>query len=573
MRSPFLIAFLLISIPQLAQEAKLGPSINRTGSNNFYPALSGDGRYMLYRSDLAHEGDELWMTRMSSSGQWGLQERFNRVIDLPGVNSMGGHYLNIDGSLLFFASKRYGSIGGFDIWFAERKGNNWDKPQNAGMPLNTKGHEGDPSLSPDGKTLYFVRCEGYNVDEALQCSIWSAQRKSNGYFEEPVKLPSPINTGHETSPLILADNASLVFASARAGGKGGLDLYLSRKSDDGWSEPLPMEFLNTENDDRYVSIPARGDISYYSRTIDGKRSLYMAKIPEELRPYNVLYLESRAINNSGSPVPVTVQYSPVDQASKFLSAEENGTFSVILKEGNAYDLAVLDKEGKHLFQSERLDLTELEISRRERKEFVIEEIKEGSVQPLNNIYFKPFSAEIADDSDKELQRLIFLMQKNPRFNIEITVALEDYKQDTVRSDPDLTEVIVDTVTRANIVEKVDTIWNTIDFESLLYNPEIDYIMADSVLLQNTIEADRVIDSLNNVISSSHGSFETSISYDTVMVTQIEYTYHNDRSEQQAMAIANYLKSKGAPPARITTVGIKRADSKSERALSISARFN
>ena len=556
MRYYFLLSALLLVQLSFGQMAKLNPSINRVGSNNYFPTLSGDGKYMLYRSDLSGEGEELWITKMTSSGQWGLQERFNRVIDLPGVNTMGGFYLNIDGSLLVFSSRRYGSMGGFDIWTSERKGSTWSPPQNGGKPLNTNGHEGDPSLSPDGKTLYFIRCEGLSFEEAINCSIWTARRKSNGFFEEPEKLPAPINTGHETSPLILADNQTLVFASARAGGKGELDLYLSRKEGEEWSQPVSMEFLNSEKNDRYVSIPARGDVAYYSGIDKRQKVLYMAKIPEGLRPYKVLYLESRVVSQSSNPIEATIQYSAINEPSKFVTAEEDGIFSLILREGKIYDIGVLEREGKYLFASERIDLSEIEFSKKERKEYILNDIRNGAEQPLNNIIFQEYSSELDEASEKELQRLIFILQKNPDYNMEIAVHQKNYMADTIKSNPDLTELIIDTIHTTKILETVDTIWRKIDFESLLHDPEIDYIMVDSVLLTNPREADRVLDSLNNAISNPERNFETITNYDTLQVTKIKYTWHNDRSQQQAISIANYLKSKGAPLYRLSTRGMR-----------------
>jgi hypothetical protein len=81
-------------------------------------------------------------------------------------------------------------------------------------------------------------------------------------------------------------------------------------------------------------------------------------------------------------------------------------------------------------------------------------------------------------------------------------------------------------------------------------------MVDSVLLTNPREADRVLDSLNNAISNPERNFETITNYDTLQVTKIKYTWHNDRSQQQAISIANYLKSKGAPLYRLSTRGMR-----------------
>ena len=56
----------------------------------------------------------------------------------------------------------------------------------------------------------------------------------------------------------MIDNQALVYASDKAGGKGKLDLYLTCYENGLWSKPVPYEFLNTEKNDEYISVPARG---------------------------------------------------------------------------------------------------------------------------------------------------------------------------------------------------------------------------------------------------------------------------------------------------------------------------
>jgi len=564
MRIHFILAAMAIAFSAKGQVAKLEPSINRVGFDNYYPVLSGNSQFLLYRSSLSQERDQLFYTIMTSGGRWSKQELFNEVIDAPGVNTIGGFYLNFDATEIFFTSRRYGSMGGFDIWYSEKKGSTWSPPKNAGKPVNSSGHEGDPTLSADGKTLYFMRCEVMNEKAAQNCSIWMAKRKSNGYFEEPEKLPYPVNTGNEQNPIILADDVSLIFASSRPGGKGGLDLYLSRFEDDKWSEPKPMDFVNTEKDDHYVSIPVRGDIIYYSREDKGEESLFKAKIPEEFQPYKVLWLDSRVVTQDNAPTEALVQYAPSDQAWKFKPTDENGYFSLILKEGKLYDVAVVDRNGKYTFSSTMYDLQNAEESRRERKEFIITPITNQAIQPLNNISFLEHSSELAENSDKDLQRLIFLMQKNPQFNVEIKVTQLNYKEDTAMSDPDLTEMLTDTITHIEVIEKLDTVFHDYTAESLLRNPSIDSLLADTLTIQDIRRTDEVLDSLNGAIANvDEKPYDVIASTDTLTITKVKYTFHNDRSKKQAEAIANYLIAKGTPRDRIIFQGIRKEDNPEE----------
>jgi len=113
------------------------------------PTLTGDGRQMIYLSDLAERGQlKMWYTRKLSSGHWKMPEVLPITLDNPGTNLKGGYCLSFDGKTMVFTSKRRGSIGGFDIWISEKEGDNWKPPRNAGKPLNSELHEGDP-FRPD----------------------------------------------------------------------------------------------------------------------------------------------------------------------------------------------------------------------------------------------------------------------------------------------------------------------------------------------------------------------------------------------------------------------------------------
>ena len=55
--------------------------------------------------------------------------------------------------------------------------------KNLGKPVNSTGNEANPSLSPDGKTLYFTRCESMDGMNKSGCTIY-VSRKTVGYQVE-----------------------------------------------------------------------------------------------------------------------------------------------------------------------------------------------------------------------------------------------------------------------------------------------------------------------------------------------------------------------------------------------------
>jgi len=555
MKFLLIICSAFITIQVYSQEGtiikKLPKTINRYNTNNSIPVLSGDGRFMIYRSNLSQDGDvKIWYTKKSSSGKWGKQEVFDQTIDQPNVNTFGGYFLSYDGKTMAITSRRHGGIGRFDIWITEKKGNGWGTLQNAGKPLNTLGHEGDPTLSPDGRHLYFMRCHTLTETEAKDCKILVAERKPNGYFKEPIELPPKINLGNTTSPLILADNKTLIFASDRTGGKDGLDLYLTRKEGDNWSEPKPMDYLNTEKDDRYLSIPVRGDIAFFTKNYDGYDNIVMAIIPEELQQRKVIWVEGKVTNiDTGEPLIGVVQIQNTsDKKIQTLRVDDNGRFTTFLTQGVNYDMSVIHPAGKYSFDSKFFELQDLKTSKRERIEFNMKELAPNTDFVLNNISFEQYTAQLSDDSEMELKRLIFLMKKNQDLRVEIGAHIDEYKTDSIQSDSDLTEVIIDTVMTYKLIEKVDTV---VSYQSIA---KIDSVLSEvNSISMDTLQNDTLVaDSIHHSVLN----YDVLITYDTLEMEKIQYTYHNDRTTQQAQAMMDYLLNKGVPPGSLVAVGYK-----------------
>ena len=129
-----------------------------------------------------------------------------------------------DGENLYFVSNRPGGIGESDIWYSSLKADgSWGAPRNVGPKINTPGKEESVMIHPDGKTLYFSS-NGHTGMGGLD--IYVVRKDENGEWGTPVNLGYPINTyGDENSLLVNGSGNLAYFASNRAGGMGGLDLY------------------------------------------------------------------------------------------------------------------------------------------------------------------------------------------------------------------------------------------------------------------------------------------------------------------------------------------------------------
>ncbi|HTF05613.1 MAG TPA: tetratricopeptide repeat protein [Bacteroidia bacterium] len=118
----------------------------------------------------------------------------------------------------------------FYISYKDDQGN-WSTAQNMGSPINTTGNEGAPSLSADGRYLYFAACEeidGYGGGRQGygSCDIFFTQ-KVNGLWTAPVNVGAPVNTAAwETQPSFSSDGKTLYYISNRRDGFGNSDIWM-----------------------------------------------------------------------------------------------------------------------------------------------------------------------------------------------------------------------------------------------------------------------------------------------------------------------------------------------------------
>lgn len=146
------------------QPRHLGCAENGTGPNTtgaeFSPSLVNIGRetYLYFSSDVSGNQD-IYRSRLGENGQFGPPvpvTELNSAYDdrMPNVRS--------DGREIVFSSNRpleSGATNGFDVYASrpDHHGRRWSEPVNLGANVNTSGNETRPSISWDGKRLYFGR--------------------------------------------------------------------------------------------------------------------------------------------------------------------------------------------------------------------------------------------------------------------------------------------------------------------------------------------------------------------------------------------------------------------------------
>ena len=125
---------------------------------------------------------------------------------------------------------------------------------NIGHPIPSLQGEyftSQPALSPDGTKLVVV---SNRPGGEGGLDLWVCDRLTNNEWSEPVLLSTNVNSsGDEITPTFISAD-SLVYASNGYGGKGGFDLFLVIHQDGAWQEPEPLVFFNSEFDESDLTV-------------------------------------------------------------------------------------------------------------------------------------------------------------------------------------------------------------------------------------------------------------------------------------------------------------------------------
>jgi OOP family OmpA-OmpF porin len=415
--------FVLFCFMSLAQTKKLHRNISNGLDDEMAPKISADGNAMAFLYKPNRGGAwEIYYAR-KKSGKWGRAE------ELPGVNKqvqllqLGGFNLNEDGSTLYFSSNKYGGVGGYDLWETSRVNNlEWTSPTNLYKPINSSGNECSPSISSDGNFMYFTRCSSSNVTGSDCCEIFVSKRRGKSWGE-PKALPSPINKGCENYPFIHPDGKTLYFASSRAGGMGRFDLYMSKKEQGGtWSNPLALFFLNTELDDKFISMDAREHVVYYGLKKEETYDLYATIVEGKYRADPLLKIRLRLMDESGERVDGFLRIkhpgSQVDLVVRKINDSDYQT-NIYLSGKGDYDFTIYGTNDDQFFFSEEFNLDSLERYKYVKRQIILAHIQKGKEYPLHLNFSR--DSVLSAFSKEELHRLkkTILMHSDKKFTLKI----------------------------------------------------------------------------------------------------------------------------------------------------------
>lgn len=402
----------------------LGPQVN-VQDMNYFPSISGDGKTLVFTSrnyEGPHKDEDFFVTRKGDES-WGPAERLQGALNTRG--NEGAQSLSADGKVLFFAAcDRPDSRGSCDIYYAFKKPDGmWSEARNIGDSINSRAWESQPSISPDGRTLYFVR----GVDARTQkINIMYSTLKADNRWSRAKPIPGKVNTEFtEETPFIHFDNQTLYFSSNGHPGMGGKDLYLSRRQPDGtWGEPENVGYpINSPKDEFGLIVAPDAKTGFFASDREkdrGYMELFSFELPEGKRAIEVAWVRG-IISDKQTKQPLEANLTFVDLSTGevFLNAQStrDGSYFVVLPANNNYALNV-EREG-YLFHSENFSLESQTKERAFPLDIELSSIKADEIIRLNNVFFATDKYELKPESKSELDKVVKFLNDNPNVHIRV----------------------------------------------------------------------------------------------------------------------------------------------------------
>lgn len=420
-----------IKNPVPYKPTNLGPNVN-TKFQEYLPTITADDNVLIFTRKTT--GEDFFISTKNYE-EWGLAIPLSNTVNTKG--NEGAQCITPDGQYLFFAAcNRPDGYGKCDIYSSKLTGNTWSVPENLGAPINTNYWESQPSISADGKTLYFVsdRKGGFGKND-----IWKTTYLSNNKWSNPVNLGPNINTAEdEISPFIHPDNKTLYFSSDGWPGFGEKDIFFSRKTDsNNWSTPTNLGFpINTPQEESSLFVSNDGKKAYFaSNNLGGfgELDLYTFELYEEARPEIVTFVKG-VVSDKKTQAKLQAYFEIIDVQSGDVLIQSNtndltGQFLASLPVGKIYALNV-NKEG-YLFYSDNFSLVEKKNSEPFILNIPLQRIEVGNKITLKNIFFETGSFKIRNESRFELNKLISFLKTNPLVSVEIGGHTDNIGEDKI----------------------------------------------------------------------------------------------------------------------------------------------
>jgi OmpA-OmpF porin, OOP family len=303
--------------------------------------------------------------------------------------------ISADGSTFIFSAETYGTHGVDDIYVSTNSSGKWSEPKNLGTTINTQFQELSPSLSPDGKTLYFSsngrRGSGsFDVFMAMRLDdTWTS-------WSAPINMGGNINSGGRELYFIHypALGYAVFTSTINSDGYGDIKLY---RQDEPFVRKDTLLMVQDAPDTVIQIVESNYDSAHESNA-------------RKVRVYGRV-----ANSKTGESLVAKILFSgPAMNSHTVISSAEG--YSVSIPSTDQYTITI--EANGYVSTMEKLDIHTYEMKELEMN-FNLQPVEVGTTVNLKNVLFMQAKTDILPESFPELDLVVNFLKANPAVKIEL----------------------------------------------------------------------------------------------------------------------------------------------------------
>lgn len=411
------------------KKQNLGTAINGKFSDRA-PIISSDGKTLYFIKggypELQNKGTEVYVSQQLDNGEWGESQNFGSPINNSGSNMVIN--VSADGNTVHLMNKynEDGTIKSKGLSISQKTEKGWEIPKEVVIEdyYNDSKYVGF-SFSSNKKVLIMSvnRKDTYGKED-----LYVSFQKEDGTYSIPLNMGSTLNTlEDESTPFLAPDDRTLYFSSDGHIGYGQLDIFVTRRLDDTWTnwsvpENLGPE-INSNQFDASFTVTGKGDYAYLVSADNsfGIEDIFKIKIPDAAKPTPLILIKGKVLNSkTKEPIFGEIIYQDLNtgkEVGKALSDPITGNYQVVLPAGIVYGY-LAEKKGFYPV-SNFADATNITEYKELNVDLLLTPIEIGENIRLNNLFFETNKSDLKNISISELDRLVQFLKENPAIIIEI----------------------------------------------------------------------------------------------------------------------------------------------------------
>lgn len=443
-----IVAFFFLTHTLLGQQLTSSSFTNiNTAYDELNPVISPDGK-TLYVTIANHpqntggkrDPGDIWISVLDENLRWSAPVHGGAQLNNSAYNAVAG--FTPDGQTIYLLSHYDNSPSPArtqGISRASRSGNGWSQPVNISIPyFQNKSSISTGFVTPDLSAFVFS-AETYGtkgVDD-----LYVTLRGGDGKWSEPKNLGVAINTQfQELSPSLSADGKTLYFSSNGRKGKGSFDVFASTRVDDtwtNWSTPVAIEGpINTEGRDLFyrpyegarfalytstTNSDGYGDVKFYQQLPDDSPRDSVATVVTTVDTIatptftRTMKVYGKVISaKTGESIAAKIYF---ESGPEYQAVASTPTIGYALNLPTAGQFTIRIEATGYISALEKLSNPGMETL---EMNFTLQPVEVGTTVNLKSVLFEQGKTVLLPQSYPELDLVAQFLKSNPNVRIELS---------------------------------------------------------------------------------------------------------------------------------------------------------